>query len=506
MKLTTKIIVGLSLFKVALHLYVNVFAGYGIFRDELYYLACAANPALGYVDQPPLSVLFLGLWTSVFGDSIFAIRLISALAGGLVVYIIGRITKALGGGNFAITVACLAFIISPINLGFMSIYSMNSLDILFWAMAYFVVVRIIQTKDPKFWIILGIVVGVGLLNKISMLWFGAGLVVALLLTPQRYWLGTKWPYLSGAIALALFSPFLIWNGLNDWAHIEFIQNASSEKYSGLSAWSFLSGQFLINHPTNFLLWTGGLVFLLMSNALKSYRVFGWIFLTTLVILSMNGNSKSEYLAAALPILFICGGIMLESWNWLNTRTFAKATVIVLMVGGLFIAPLAAPVLSEKSFVTYASILGLSGGNSEGKEEAELPQFYADMHGWEDHAKALAAAYHSLPESDKPNAAIFGSNYGRSGAVDYYSDELNTPKSIGSHNNYWLWGTRQYSGDIIITMSTDFERLSEIFDSVELYSEYSCQYCMPYENNQRVYICRGLKVSFEELWLEIKNYS
>ena len=506
MKSDIKVIIGLAVFKFAIHMYVNIFAGYEIFRDELYYLACASNPSFGYVDQPPFSSLILGLFTSIFGDSLLMIRTFPAIIGGLTVYLIGKICKELGGSTFAIIIACLAFIISPINLGFTSYYSMNVIDIFFWSLTYYLVVKLIKTEDPKIWIYIGLVLGFALLNKISVLWLGVGLLTGLLLTSNRKWLKTKWPYLAGIIALVIFSPFLIWNGLNDWAHIEFISNASSSKYSGLTTWTFLSGQFLINHPTNFVIWVGGLVYLFTSENLKRYRLLGWIVLTTIIILSLNGRSKSEYLAAALPILFVSGGIMLESWKWLSEKVYLKWIIVVIFLSGLVIAPLAIPVLSEESHISYSRTLGLTTENNEGNEESELPQFFADMHGWESHAKAIAEAYHSLSQQDKENAALFGSNYGRSGAIDYYSDELDMPKSIGSHNSYWLWGSRDFEGEILILMSTDPQRLENIFESVELFSEYSCNYCMPYENNQRVYIARGLKIPVDEWWRDIKNYN
>ncbi|MEM7552215.1 MAG: glycosyltransferase family 39 protein [Bacteroidota bacterium] len=505
MKDSKKLIIGFAFLKFLIHFIVVVSGGYGIFRDELYYLACAEHPATGFVDQPPLSTLFLGLITSVFDDSLFVIRLFPALIGTSTVFLVGKITERMGGSLFAITLACLAYIISPINLGFGTFYSMNVYDLFFWSMTYYLIIQLIQTRDKKWWIWIGVVLGLSLLNKLSTIWLGIGLLVGILLTPSRKWLITLWPYYSAAIALLIFSPFIIWNMTHNWAHLEFIDNATSGKYSGLNAWSFISGQFLINSPNNFLIWVTGLGFIFFSNKLKEYRLLGWIFASTFIILVLNGNSKSEYLAASMPILYASGGIALESWKWLGEKLVLKGVIITFLALGLFFIPLAVPLLPQQQFISYSNWLGISKSNDEGHEEKELPQFYADMHGWEEQVAAIAEAYHSLDVDEKKNTYLFGSNYGKAGAIDYYADEYDLPKSIGNHNSYWIWGYRDYDGGTLILLSSNPDGLKELFHSVEKYADYGCSYCMSYEDVLGIYICRDLKKPVEEFWKELKNY-
>src|SRR5436189_1700215 len=86
----------------AVHLAVNAFGGYGYFRDELYYIACSKHLAAGYVDQPPLSILVLAVATRIFGDSVFAIRLVPAILSGLSVGLVGLLARRMGGGRAAI--------------------------------------------------------------------------------------------------------------------------------------------------------------------------------------------------------------------------------------------------------------------------------------------------------------------------------------------------------------------------------------------------------------------
>src|SRR5713226_5995841 len=81
---------------------------YGIFRDELYYLACSEHLAWGYVDQPPLIAFVAWFARHVFGSSLLGLRLLPAIAGAALVWLTGRLTREMGGGRFAQAIAALA--------------------------------------------------------------------------------------------------------------------------------------------------------------------------------------------------------------------------------------------------------------------------------------------------------------------------------------------------------------------------------------------------------------
>ena len=499
-----QLILGFSLLKFLFHFLIAAFAGYEIFRDELYYLACVDHLAWGYIDQPPLSIWVLKAFTSILGDSILSIRLIPAIAGGLSMYFLGKSVKELGGANFAIAVASLAYLISPINLGFGSIYSMNCLDLLAWILSYYLVIRLIRTEDKKIWIYLGIVLGCALMNKISILFLGAGLAIAIVATPLRAWLKTPWPYIGGAIALLSFTPYLWWNITHDMAHLEFIGNATSQKYDELSAWSFLSGQFLINHPTNFLIYLLGIFYFIFDQKGKKFRALGIIFFFTMLILMINGQSKSEYLAGAISILFGGGALWLE--DRLNHLKWLKIAILILLVSGMALAPLAAPMLNETSFIRYSQKLGIGGSNNEGKEESELPQFYADMHGWEQKAKAVSLAFQNLSMEEKKHTIIFTQNYGRAGSMDYFNKKYDLPPSYSGHNNYWLWGPPPEETTTVIFLQQQIGGAADLFETIEEVGKIQCEYCMPYENNLKVFIARNPNQSIGTLWPELKNYN
>ena len=493
--------------KLVIHLLTNWLGGYGYFRDELYYIACSDHLDMGYVDQPPLSIFLLGVNRYFFGDSLFAIRMLPAIVGSVTVFLTGLMALRLGGGKFAQSVACTASIVSLINLAADSYYSMNSFDMLFWLWGAYLIIRLVSTGDWIYWIYLGFDVGFGLLNKISIAWFAIGFFVALVLTPERRWLKTAFPYLGGLLAVVLFLPFILWNIDNNFAHYEFMRNATLVKYKSIVPMDLIEGQLTLPSPLTLPLWLAGLFFYFYMKEGKKFVALGWIYVTTLIILIANWHSKPEYLGPAYGMLFAGGAVAFEllfkghKLSWINP-TYAT----ILGIGGMALAPAVLAVLPVEKYIAYATILGISPGSSEGKDLDKLPQFYADRFGWEDKVETVAHIYHSLPPEDQERCAIFSDNYGRCSAIDFFGKNYGLPASIGNHNNYWIWGPRNYTGDVVLILGGELWDKESKFEHVQVAGEVASNYCMPYENNLKIYICRGLKVPLKDLWFHLKDYN
>ena len=495
-----------ALGRVLLQLAVNLWGGYGIFRDELYYLACAEHPAAGYVDQPPLALLVLAVNRFLLGDSVFALRFLPALASGATLFLVGSIVRAMGGGRSAQVFACTAWIVSPIQLGMFSIYQMNVFDLLLWALALRVFTELLRAPSPRLWLLLGLLLGLGLQNKVSVLWLCAGIAAGVVLSGDRRVLRTPWPYAAAGIAMLIFLPYVFWNLTHDLAHWEFIRNATAGKYAGLSSWTFLSGQALLQNPVTLPLWLAGLGVLLFGRSMRPYRPLAVVYAVALILLLVNGHSKAEYLSAAYPPLVAAGGVLAErlivhAWR----RALGIAYLALMAVAGVALTPFALPVLPVEAYIRYADALGVAPSSPESMRLEKLPQFYADMFGWEKKAADVAAVYHTLPPGERERCAIFANNYGRCAAIDFFGPRYGLPKSIGNHNTYWLWGPRDYTGELIIVLGGALKDKQEVFDSVEVAGVSTAEYCMPYENNLAIYVCRNLKVPLKEFWPRLKEY-
>jgi 4-amino-4-deoxy-L-arabinose transferase-like glycosyltransferase len=183
----TAILGYLALAKLLLHLFTA--DNYGYFRDELYYVAAGEHLDLGYVDFPPFIAVVAAVTRALFGDSLVALHVFPVLAG--------LIARELGGGRFAQGLAALATLIPPTLLVFGTWLSMDAFDQLFWVLGAYVLVLILKHDRPRLWLLFGLVAGLGLLTKLTMLYFGLAVFVAVLLTPARRHLLTPWPWLGG---------------------------------------------------------------------------------------------------------------------------------------------------------------------------------------------------------------------------------------------------------------------------------------------------------------------
>ena len=490
--------------KLLIHLLTNGFASYGVFRDELYYAACSNHLSIGYVDHPPFSIYILALSRLIFGNSLFALRLVPAFAGAFTVYFTGLITKKMGGGLTAVTIACASAVLAPIMLAYCTIYSMNSLDMLLWAIAAYILISIIDENSPRLWLLLGLVIGIGLLNKIGMAWFAVGLVPAVLLTSLRKNLKTIYPYLTAIIAFLVFLPFIIWNITHDFAHLEFIRNATQYKYSGVSRWDFATGQIIMMMPISAIVATAGLWYYFADRDGRKYMPLGIIFAASFLILFINGHSKPEYLTASYPIVFSAGAILIEKLalkKYLKWLKYAVPALIVIVT--IPLSPFFLPLLPPESFIKYSKQLGITESSVEGHELEGLPQFYADMFGWENMAKTISDVYKTLPEEEKKFTIAATHNYGEAGCVDYFRSKYELPPVIAQHNSYWYWGKDQLDKDYrtFITYGGDEEEYLSIFEEVEQVAVIKSKYAIPYENNLPVFICRKLKIPLTEIWEE-----
>jgi hypothetical protein len=477
--------------------------GYGVFRDELYYVACGRRPAWGYVDHPPLVGWVAWLVAQAAGESYLALRVVAALVMAASVWLATRVAGAMGGGPFARALAGLATGLVPIALSLASIYSMNVFDLFFWALLAWILVRVLSGGPERLWLAFGAVAGLGLLNKISVLYLGAGLGAGFVLARRSDALRSRWLWAGAALALLIFLPHLVWQHAHGWPTLEFMANARREKMAPLSPVGFVLGALQQTLPVAWL-WVAGLAWLLAAPKAARLRPLGFAFLAVMGILAFAGG-KPYYLAAAYGLTFAAGAVALESWTAGRARPLRPILLLLIVVLSLGAAPLARPVLPVDAFVRYAAALGEEPGTDERHALGRLPQFYADMHGWRELAGAVAAVVRELPPGERAEACVFGQNYGEAGAVEYFARELELPPAISSHNSYWLWGPGRCSGRVVVVIGGRRERLAELFADVRQAGASRCRDCMPYENGLPIWVVRGPTRPLSEVWPGIKRF-
>lgn len=496
----------LSFLTFAAHMLVS--GRYGYFRDELYYLACSHHLAWGYVDQPPLIAVIAWLVRVTLGDSLHALRFLPAVAAGLRVLLTGRIARELGARRFGMLLACVCVMVAPIYLGLDSLLTMNPFESLFWTGAALIALKIFNGARARLWLLFGAVCGVGLLNKDSMLFFGFGLFVGLLLTKQRRQFASPWIWLGGLIALAIFLPNLLWQIHRGFPTIELLRNVQrSGRNSDGGPLAFLVQQVLALEPLAAPVWIAGLVEMLRDPLGKGWRVLGitWIVII-LCMLTLHG--RVYYPVPAYPMLFAAGGLAFERWlaGLRGARFLKPASVALLAVAGLLLAPFANfPMLTVDGYLAYARFWHIEPPRIENHSLGPLPQVYADQFGWEEMAQVVANAYRSLPPEEQKSCAIFAQDYGQAGAIDFFGAKMGLPSAISGHQNYFYWGPRGYTGQCMIVMDDDPQQLHQLFDAVQFAGRVEHPLSMPYEHFD-IYICRKPKFgSLQQAWPRIKHW-
>jgi len=481
-------------------------ARYGWFRDELYYVSCAKRLAWGYVDQPPLSIALLAAWRLVVGDSLVGIRVLPLAAHAALLVLTMRLARRLGGGGFAQGLAGLGVLTSLLYLGMDHYYSMNAFDPVLWTAAALLLLRALERERLADWLGFGVVLGLGLMNKLSMLWCAGGLLLGVAVSARRRVLVTRGPWLAAAIAAVVFTPHLLWQVQHGWPTLEFMHNATTRKMLATSFVGFALGQFLGMNPFAAPIWLAGLVRGLRGRGGDAGRVLAMSYLSVLALLVLAGKVRADYLAPAYPGLLALGGVAFERATSAPGRGGWRVAAAALPVAGMLaLLPFALPVLSPQTFVRYQAALGREPATEEHHRMGVLPQHYADMFGWPEFADSVARVASTLTPDDRRSAIVIVGNYGEAGALDLFG-RGRLPRIACQHNNWYLWGPPAWDGSVAIFVGRDSAEVASECDSVQVAGAAGHPLAMPYERDLPIVVGRRFRPDLEAAWKHGKNYN
>lgn len=478
---------------------------YGYFRDELYYAACGQHLAWGYVDHAPLIAAITWFTRRLLGDSLLSLRFFPALSSAAKILLTAWMVAELKGERFAQLLAATAMFFCPVYLTMDNFLSMNSFEPLFWMGCAAIAMRIAGRGPRWLWLLFGVVAGLGVLNKHSMLLFGLAIFLGLVVSSGLRHLRNPWIWLGALISLLIFLPNLLWEVRNQFPTVEILRNASVLKNADVSWYVFIGQQALLVHPLSAPICLAGLWFFFATEKGRPYRFLGWTYVFLLLqMLVLKG--RIYYLAPVYPMLFAAGAVYIErqitdrGWEW------AKGAILVpLAVGGIVAAPLAIPLLPVKAEAAYSRFWDVDKVHVEKSDSGPLPQFFADMFGWRNQVEVVASVYHNLAPEERQRCAILAGNYGEAGAVDYFGAAYGLPHAISAHNNYYLWGPQGYSGDVVIAVGMRLEDLRALFGSVQQVATIGDPYAVPDENNLPVYLCRRPRIPLSQAWPTLKFF-
>jgi hypothetical protein len=473
-----------------------VSARYGYHRDELYFLAAGQHPALGYVDQPPLTPLLARLTAVVSGNSLVALRLLPALVMAALIGLTAAMSRLLGAGRTGQILAALATATCAEFLGAEHLMSTTNPDFLFWGVTLLLTVKLLLSQDRRWWVAIGACAGVASEFKWGIGFLVAGLAAGFALTPARRLATGRWLVLGAGLAGALAAPDVIWQALHGWPAFDVFGGLQRSALDNRAGYWIL--QVIYTGVALVPVWAGGLLWTLRRPDGRAFRCLGIAAVFVIVIFFVLGG-KPYYPGGIFTFLFAAGSVPLERRLAARPRVLggrlprAAVTGTVMAVLGAAVLPVLLPVLPARVLHTVPF--------------QKLNYDLAETIAWPKEVSQVARAYRGLPPAGRARTAILAGNYGEAGAIDLLGGSYHLPPVISPHNTYYFWGRNVLPGPVVI--ATDFQRgqLQRYFRSVRQAAIVPSQDGIQNEEVGRaVFVCRGLKMPWPQVWPRLRNFS
>lgn len=485
--------------KLLAHLITIAATPYGIHRDEFLYLAMGQHLRFWCMDFPPAIAVLAKVARSLFGDTLFAVRFFPAVAGTLLLVITGLIARELGGRRFAQGLAMLALFAGPLFLRPAALFQPVVWDQLSWTLGFFALIKIAQSADSRWWWLLGLAGGLGLLTKFSIGFFAVAVLAAMLVSCQRGALATRWPYLAVLVALGVGSASIVGQIRLDFPVAIHMRDLQTQQLQRVTFAEFLGGQVLLLGPA-ILLAAMGLIFLLAARAMRPYRVVGWTCVAAfLVLLFLHG--KAYYIGPIYPTLFAAGAVAVGSLPQHAQRAAHVLLIPVLAAWSIIGLPFGLPIVPPRQMASYAAALGIKAAVTTNRGTTlALPQDYADMLGWEEQVTAVARVYESLSPDQRARAVLVANNYGEAGALEFFGPRHGLPRRVLLPGNERLWPPpADNSCEVAVTLAISTNDLHRFFRSVKLVGRFDHRWMVEEERNVPICLAEQPYRSIAEAW-------
>ncbi len=403
---------------------------YELQRDEYLYYQQGLHFDMGYLENPPL-LSWLGMISSWFGGSETSIKLWPSLFGAATVILTCMIVAELGGKRLAQLLAALG-VMGGAYVRIHSLFQPNFLDIFFWTLSLYFLIRYINSKEQKFIVWLAISLALGWWGKYSVLFMAMAIMIGFILSPYRNVLAKKKTWLAILLALVIILPNVLWQFFYNWPLLHHMEELRDTQLKYINKADFIKDQFMMLLPAT-VLWLAGLVWVFMK---KQWRIIGIIYLSVILLL-LFGSGKSYYALGAYPVLIATGALAWE--HILKDRKWPGYLYAFLMIAfNWMIMPLLLPTRTPEKLDAFYKKIKIEH-NWEDLQAHPLPQDFADMLGWKELAERSEKFFNTLPDSVKAKTTIYCRNYGQAGSLKFYGrDPYFQSKVISDNGSFLLW--------------------------------------------------------------------
>ncbi len=497
------IILSFALVNILFHL---LLPEYGYHRDEMYYVAMADGFSFSNLDMPPVSPLYLKLFLVLFGHSLKVVHLAASACGSLVIVFGCLIAKELGGRRYAIILTGTFLLFSGIVI-FGSLYTYDDVSFVLWAAVLYLVVRMLNGAHQRLWLLAGLLLGLGMLTKLTILFLGLAFFVSLWLIPERRWYRQPWIWLGALLALCGAIPYVRWQWSHGWYFLSYAGTYAGRTTHASPVLEFLWHQLLPNNLASVPVWITGLLMLLFRKQWAAYRFFGYSYLVLCLAIFVLGG-QFYFMIPIYGVLIAAGSVCIERWldraaeRGRPRLAFRVAIPAVYLLLSVPMLPYFVPVLPVDVLIEYLRPLGVTAGiKTEDSKVRDLPQHVADRFGWEEMARDVARVYHEAQDTSAGAVGIAAGDWGEASALHVYGKTLGLPEPI-STDGWYYFNTLQRNDfhERYVVIGISRAQLRSIFERVEQKAVFTHPYCRPNEDNNPIYLCSHPKVSLRSYWI------
>ncbi len=468
---------------------LGVSGAYGFHGDEMYFIVAGQHPAFGYVDQPPLTPLLSAASVAILGVSPSAVRLLPAIEMAVIVILTALIARDLGGSRRAQVLGAVTAALAG-YLGAGHLDTTTDPDLLAWAIVLWLVVRLLAGGDRRLWLGVGVATGIGLENKDTLLFLGAGLAVGLLIARRWDVVRTPWAWSAIGIALLIWAPNLAWQAANGWPQLTMAQAIGG--YAADNRAQFVPLLWLFTGPLLFPVSAAGLIWILRAKAAAPWRAIGIAAVVALGLVYATGG-KAYYVIGSVPVFIAAGAIVTDRWllrGHLRLKLASFATTAAL--SGAFLALLTLPILSVDAF-------------AKSSLPATVPDT-ANQIGWPQFVATVEGVVASLPPDERTRAVILTNDYSEASPLILLGHGL--PPVYSGHNAYWAWGPPPADRTVVVHVGdwrpADY---SQFFTGCSVVARIDNGLgIVNGEQDTAVTVCTGLTAPWTSIWARLRTIS
>jgi len=459
---------------------------YELQRDEFLHLDQAFHPAAGYISVPPFSSWIASV-IYLFGGGLFWIRFFPALFGAITIIIAWLIAEELGGrlpAKILVSILLIFSVLTRMNV----LFQPNSFDILAWTAVFYLIIKYINTREQKWLLLLSVTVALGLYNKYNIFFLLTGLFVGLLMTPQREIFTRRAFYIAVGFSAILFLPNIIWQISNHFPVIQHMKALNERQLVHVNRIDFLVDQ--LKYGLLGIVSLAGLLALAFYKPFKSCRFIAWTFFTVIVLFTLS-RAKTYYAIGLYPVLFAVGSVYLEAvlkkWKAIFIPILAVTQIVIFALIAKFLMPVQSPgeIIANHNAYEKMGLLRWEDGKNH-----PLPQDFSDMLGWKEMAEKTLLAYQKIPSNELENTIVLCTNYGQTGAVNYYNrGKMHEAYSFNTDYIYWIPQKMNIRNVVMVGEKPDQEVI-DLFTSVKLIGVVKNEYSR--EKGTPIYLLYGAK--------------